>query len=92
MEKNNTVYYTIDEEIIGDPSLKINNTKIEDLQNRAVDILFNITGIDKTKLSYFINQFGISAILERPSIIGVTLEQKDKLSIINQLLLLLGDI
>ena len=43
-------------------------------------------------LSFFINQFGISTILEKPSIMGITLEQEQELTNLKELLFSLGDI
>lgn len=67
------VYYKIGEEVLGEPSLKVDEN-----QERFSKKLSEITGITQDKLEFFLQHFG-NEIFKDPSIMGVTEEQAQRL-------------
>jgi hypothetical protein len=57
----------------------------EDKVLKIVSIISEYTTININKLNYFVSEFGID-ILNKPDVIGVTKEQKEKLENIKTLL------
>lgn len=79
--------YTVPEEAFGNPALKLDG-EFEDDICRAASIISKFTGIDKLKLQYFIEYFGLATVLNNPSIItGITGKQKKKVKELEYLLL-----
>jgi len=78
--------YSTTVEISGSPSLTLDSMDKESCKTMA-----NFTGIDLSKLVYFIRNFGLRRVLEQPSLMGITKEQETLLKNIRILLLFGGD-
>lgn len=57
---------------------------------QTATILSRYTSIDETKLCYFLNHFGIEALFYEPDLLGITVEQKEKLQEISDLIMFGG--
>lgn len=86
MNKQKEIFYESQPEIFGDPEYKVDDT---DYLLAASDIISKHTGINKDKIQYFIDNFGLDMILEKPSVIGVTKHQEAKLLEIGKILRML---
>lgn len=82
--------YPVSNERLGDPSLKLDGDIQQNISQIAY-ILSSYTGIEYSKLYYFIENFGLNKILNEPSIIGVSAEQETTISELKELILLLGE-
>jgi len=69
------VQYKINEEIIGEPSLKVDEKKDD---RRFAEMLSKYSGISQEKLEYFLEKHGVE-ILHKPDIMGLDNEQAQKL-------------
>jgi len=73
------VKYPLAGEIINDPSLQVdgNNTRNSySTSNEISKVISDFTGIAYTKIVYFTQNFGLIAMLKKPSIMGITKEQE----------------
>lgn len=79
MSDKKTVYYPASEEFFGDPSsrAKNNSSTIEDYK-KVARLISVYTGVPADKILYFLKSFGISKVLNEPSIIGLTADQELK--------------
>lgn len=78
--------YPIGEEILGEPSLKVEEKNISDIKKMSC-IISGYTGIEEEKLRSFIERFGIDYILSNPSIVCTEEEQEKALAEIKELIL-----
>ncbi len=85
MGKDKVVHYGIAEEIIGEPTLKVDDRELDPIEI-AIDVLYSYANIEKEKLSYFIKNFGLTRILNDPEIMGLTIEQVNAVNEIKYML------
>lgn len=76
---NDGFVYEIQEEMLGKPTLKVDESNNNSNVSKFSDIISEYTGIDRNKLIFFIEQFGVDTIISNPSIVGVTKDQEQRL-------------
>jgi len=75
--------YSVSEEIFGEPTTKLDG---DDINSAAADILADFTGLEKSKIEFFLKNFGLKAVLYNPSIMGISEEQTEIIEEIRELL------
>jgi hypothetical protein len=78
--------YLTTEENLGNPSLKL-----DDMDNNVCKTIANFTGLELSKIVYFVQNFGLKTILENPSLMGITQDQKTLLHNLRNVILFGGD-
>lgn len=82
------VVYKIQDEVVGEPSFKVDETnKVK----RISEILSSLTEINEEKLQFFINNYGIENVLNNPSIMGITIEQTEALKNLRNIMQQIGE-
>jgi hypothetical protein len=78
--------YSTTEENLGNPSLKL-----DDMDNNVCKTIANFTGLELSKIVYFVQNFGLKTILENPSLMGITQDQETLLHNLRNVILFGGD-
>ena len=79
--------YSTKPEIIGSPSLKLDGMDNADVCKTISDF----TGIELSKIVYFVQNFGLKTILDNPSLLGITQDQETLLKNLRNVILFGGD-
>lgn len=90
MAKNNNFIYPTTDEVIGNPSLKLDGDSNKINNIRTSELLSEYTKINKDKILYFLDQMSLDQIFENSSLIGITPEQEILLNEFKELLFMLG--
>ena len=83
--------YSTKPEIIGSPSLKLDGMDNENLYFNACKTISDFTGIELSKIVYFVQNFGLKTILDNPSLLGITQDQETLLKNLRNVILFGGD-
>lgn len=86
MSSKKEVKYPVQEEILGSPSLFVDEISDKTKTTNALDSLSEYTGIENSKLQFFIKNYGLKEFLKGSDIFGLTEEQRDKLLDVKHLL------
>jgi hypothetical protein len=78
--------YSTTTEILGSPSLQLDG-----MDKDVCKTISDFTGIELSKIVYFVQNFGLKTILDNPSVIGITHEQKTLLVNLKTVILFGGD-
>lgn len=78
--------YSTTPEILGSPSLKLDG-----VDHDGCEIIANFTGIELSKIVYFVQNLGLKTILDNPSLMGLTQDQETLLNNLRKLILFGGD-
>lgn len=78
--------YLIEDKQLKEPFLKLDGEEYKDY-HRVSSILSQLTNIKLSKISFFIKEFGLSKILDEPSLMGITTEQEILIKDLRDLLL-----
>lgn len=74
--------YKIEDERLGSPTLKLDGEQHNSNMDRAASIITKFTGINNDKIKYFLESFGLKAILNNPSIMCTN---QDEIKMLNEL-------
>ena len=78
--------YSTTAEILGSPSLTLDGT-----DNDVCITISNFTGIELSKIAYFVQNFGLRTILDNPTLMGLTQDQETLLLNLRNVILFGGD-
>lgn len=79
MKNSKEVKYQVHDEILGSPSLFVDEISGSFDVEKAIGFLSEYTGIEKEKIIYFVENFGLKRIMNDTDILGLTNEQKEKI-------------
>lgn len=85
MSKNKRVYYELQPEVLGKPSLKLDGEENQDVKQFA-KIINEHTEISEDKIESMICKFGIEEVLKNPSLLCLNKDQKQKLKQITKII------
>ena len=77
--------YSTTAEILNSPSL------LDSMDHDSCKTISSFTGLELSKVVYFVHNFGLKMILETPSLMGITQEQETLLANLRTILLFGGD-
>ena len=78
--------YSTTPEILVSPSLTLDG-----MDNDVCKTISNFTGIELSKIVYFVQNFGLRTILENPTLMGITHDQETQLLDLRNVILFGGD-
>ena len=78
--------YSTTPEILGSPSLTLDG-----MDNDVCKTISDFTGIELSKIVYFVQNFGLRTILENPTLMGITEDQETLLNNLRNVILFGGD-
>jgi len=78
--------YSTTPEILDSPSLALDG-----MDDEICKTISDFTGLELSKIIYFVQNFGLRRILEQPSLMGITQEQETILNNLRTVLLFGGD-
>lgn|GEM_PF-1366426 len=78
--------YSTTPEILGSPSLTLDG-----FDKNVCKTISDFTGIELSKILYFVQNFGLKTILDNPSLMGITQGQETLLNNLRYVILFGGD-
>ena len=78
--------YSTTTEILGSPSLQLDG-----MDKNVCKTISDFTGIELSKIVYFVQNFGLKTILDHPSLMGITQDQETLLQNLRNVILFGGD-
>ena len=78
--------YSTTPEILGSPSLTLDG-----FDENVCKTISDFTGIELSKILYFVQNFGLKTILENPTLMGITHDQETRLKDLRNVILFGGD-
>ncbi|MFZ3131445.1 MAG: hypothetical protein WA125_10185 [Desulfosporosinus sp.] len=83
--------YSTTPEILVDPSLALDGMDNENLYFDACKTISDFTGLELSKLVYFVQKFGLITILDNPTLMVITEDQETLLNNLRNIILFGGD-
>ena len=78
--------YSTTTEILGSPSLTLDG-----IDKDVCKTISDFTGIELSKIAYFVQNFGLRTIMENPTLMGLTQDQETLLLNLRNVILFGGD-